>query len=81
LGLQTKKEKEQMKQKKLKDGRVIVDERCSCGHLQSEHGPDQYASKLGVIVEGHGGCLQLECNCQQYRWVGWVFEDGKEGTV
>lgn len=44
----------------------VVDERCYCGHLKSEH---------------YGGYRQLPCNlckCQRFTWFGWVFSDGSE---
>lgn len=46
-------------------GRVIVDEKCECGHLRSSHygiGP----------VAGHGGCGQPSCDCQKFTWTGSV---------
>ena len=53
--------------KELPNGRVIVDERCTCGLLRSEHG--------GLM--GHGGAP----DCLQFTWIGWVFEDEMEGEI
>ena len=46
-------------------GQVIVDERCSCGHVRTEH-----ASRFDV---GNGPCTHLDCGCNQFTWSGWVF--------
>lgn len=60
----------------LKDGKVIVDEMCTCGHLITNHGHEQIElPDQTILVEGHGGCLC--CNCQQYTWESWVIEEKK----
>lgn len=38
-----------------------LDEKCSCGHLKSQHN-DRYQ-------KGHGDCKV--CKCKQFTWVGW----------
>ena len=48
--------------------KTVVDERCYCGHLKSEHGP--------YDAVGYRACLQ--CGCRRFVWYGWVFEDGSE---
>lgn len=48
----------------------VVDERCYCGHLKSEHRATVFD------VEGHGSCK--ECSCDRFTWFGWVFADGSE---
>ena len=50
-----------------KDGRLIVDERCACGHLKSRHG-----DRL-IGVPQHGGCLE-ECDCQRFTFRGYLYE-------
>lgn len=44
--------------------KTVVDERCYCGHLKSEHN------------EGTKACQG--CNCWWFTWFGWVFSDGSE---
>lgn len=50
----------------------IIDERCACGHLRSEHA-DRFAY-------GHGHCTcalatpGVYCGCPQFTWVAHVFE-------
>lgn len=39
-------------------GIVIVDERCACGQLRSEH--------ADTFLYGHGPCH--DSDCPQYRW-------------
>ena len=50
--------------RELPDGRVVVDERCQCGALRSEH--------TGFDKHGPGP------NCDRFTWVGFVYEDGTE---
>lgn len=42
--------------------RNIIDEKCSCGHLRSQHA-DRFA-------KGHGPCNL--CKCAQFTWVEFV---------
>jgi hypothetical protein len=58
----------------------IVDERCACGHLRSEH-----ADNLGGIARGHGPCCAETaetfpgsgvCSCRRFTWAGFVYEYG-----
>jgi hypothetical protein len=65
-----------MKPFKTRDGRVIVDQLCRCGHRFSKHGhrlahlPDQV-----VTVANHGPCLEAGCVCQRFTFAGYVFQD------
>ena len=63
----------------LKNGRVIADEVCTCGHRQNQHGPSQQGATRGLVVNGHGGCIDLNCNCEQFSWGGFVYQDGTIG--
>lgn len=47
-------------------GKQVVDEKCSCKHLKSEHG-----ARFAI---GHGACSHPDCKCKQFTWVGWVTE-------
>ncbi len=54
--------------------RTIVDQKCYCGHLSSEHEPSQrpfggQTYKFG----GHGPCR--ECNCVQFTWQSFVYAE------
>ena len=44
---------------------TIVDAKCVCGHLQSEHND--------TIAYGHGDCSRL-CHCRKFTWAGYVFQ-------
>jgi len=49
--------------------REIVDEKCECGHLKSEHGPSIIQ---GMEIEGgHGECQK--CQCAQFTWEEFVY--------
>lgn len=48
------------------DGATIVDERCACGCLRSEH--------ADTIAFGHGLCT--ECSCPKFSWRGMVIQNG-----
>lgn len=52
-------------QPKEANGQVIVDERCNCKHVRTEHSPR--------FSLGHGPCTHFACPCNQFTWVGWVF--------
>jgi hypothetical protein len=51
----------------MSDGTVVVDEKCGCGHLKSEH--------RATLRPGHGSCLR--CPCTQYRFKTFIFERPK----
>ena len=61
-----------------RDGRLIVDQVCRCGHAQSEHGhrlaelPDTL-----IGVPGHGPCLEGECPCQRFSFKDYIYEEDK----
>ena len=51
---------------------TAIDEKCSCGHLRSEH--------HDTLSYGHGPCAMAVspdgsaiCDCQQFTWTGHVF--------
>ncbi len=44
--------------------KTVVDERCYCGHLKSEHNETKWEC--------------WECPCKRFAWYGWVFSDGSE---
>lgn len=54
--------------KQNSEEKKIVDERCYCGHLKSEHGY--------VVLQGINGCFQ--CSCREFVWFGYIFSDGSE---
>jgi len=51
-----------MKPKTLPDGRVIVDERCSCGSPRSEH-VGRYGPNAAT-------------GCERFMWASLIFADG-----
>ena len=57
----------------------IKDERCSCGHLKSEHYPSSYhigGNLTPLKIGGHGRCSK--CNCTKFTFTDWVGKDGKD---
>ena len=50
------------------DGAVVLDEKCLCGHLCSEH--------ADTISYGHGFCG--ECGCIRFAWVDFVVQNTNE---
>lgn len=51
----------------------VVDERCTCSHAKSEHG--SRTTRLdGTLYREHsdGSCCAQDCDCDQFRWAGWV---------
>ena len=40
----------------------IIDEKCSCGDLRSEH--------RDTVAYGHGPCSL--CGCTKFTWVGFI---------
>ena len=44
----------------------IIDEKCSCGHLRSDH-------INSAFQIGHGFCCV--CGCKQFTWIGWVKDE------
>jgi hypothetical protein len=54
----------------LKDGRIVLDEKCACGHLRTEH-----QDRLRGAAFGHGRCKQSRfCHCDRFTWVAHVFK-------
>ncbi len=47
----------------LKDGRVVVNEMCRCGHVRTRH--------YDTLSPGHGQCLS--CQCPRFTWVKHIF--------
>lgn len=43
-------------------GDVIINERCTCGHLQSAHG----YGLVHAVGSHHGACSA--CDCEKYTW-------------
>lgn len=65
-----------MKPFRTRDGRVIVDQRCQCGHRFTRHGHRQAnLPDVVVPVSHHGPCLESGCNCTRFTFAGFVFED------
>jgi len=54
---------------KLPDGRIIVDEKCSCGCRRSEHEDSTYEY-------GHG---KGPAGCEQFVWVSWIMLEVANG--
>lgn len=50
------------------DGKVVVDEKCTCGCLRSQH----YHS----LAWGHGCCRRPRagCICPKFQFAGFVFQ-------
>jgi hypothetical protein len=69
-------------ERRLRDGRLIVDELCACGLRFSQHSPlvvqdetgEPFKAADGSIVaeEGHGDAV----GCEQFTWVAFILEDG-----
>ncbi len=51
---------------RLKDGRTILDERCTCGRKRTEHAP----GRAGAF--GHGPCAASKC--PQFTWTATLYE-------
>ena len=51
----------------------VVDERCTCGHTKEAHG-SRTTKHGGVLYREHsdGSCCEPDCDCEQFRWAGWV---------
>jgi hypothetical protein len=55
----------------------IINERCECGHLITEHSKQRFFTKFGIIslydgsTFGNGSCAK--CDCQQYTFVDFVY--------
>lgn len=47
----------------------VVDEKCRCGHLKSEH-----TDLHPVYAKGKGACKK--CECERFTWVSFVMKDG-----
>lgn len=52
--------------RRMPDGRLILDERCTCGHLRSEHALP--GCGVRATTSNH-----LECPCLRYTWKTFVF--------
>lgn len=50
---------------------TVVDERCYCGHLRTEHST--------LLAPGHGPCPIKKCDCAKFTWKSYVLSDGSEG--
>ena len=65
-----------MKPFRTRDGRLIVDQLCRCGHLQSRHGhrlaelPDTL-----IGVPRHGPCLEDGCACERFSFKDFVYRE------
>jgi hypothetical protein len=49
---------------------LIMEERCDCGHLRSEH--LHLHLKVGRKTysrEGYGACSKESCSCKRFRWM------------
>ena len=57
--------------RRMPDGRLILDERCTCGHLRSEH----ESPACGVRASSN----HLPCPCRRFTWKAFVFSDLQEG--
>lgn len=49
--------------KQLPDGRIVVDELCTCTHRRTRHAGLTY----------HGLCLVRGCRCGKFTWAAWLF--------
>lgn len=47
----------------MKHGKLglILNERCRCGHLRTEHFDS-------LVAFGHGECTKDDCNCGKFSW-------------
>ena len=48
----------------VKKDKAIVDEKCKCGHLRSEHND--------TLAIGHGDCKV--CECFKFTWTGFIYK-------
>jgi hypothetical protein len=55
------------------NGKVIVDEKCGCGHMRSKH--------YDRFMPGHGHCSDTDCDCPQFTWVKTVFESKRKRSI
>jgi hypothetical protein len=54
---------------KMPDGRVVINERCQCGHLRTQH--------RGIVA--HGTCEEVRaCGCEKYSFAEWILLDVTE---
>ncbi len=54
----------------LPDGTIVIDEKCRCGHLRSEH-----QSALRGAAFGHGRCKKSRfCGCQKFSWAERIYK-------
>ena len=61
-----------MKPFRTRDGRVIVDQRCRCGHAQSRHEQRQGEQSA------RRPCLEDGCPCQNFSFKDFIYEEKKE---
>ena len=45
---------------------TVLDERCTCEHVRSEH--------LDTVAYGHGRCYHAECGCAKYTWKSFILK-------
>lgn len=68
-----------MKPFRTRDGRVIIDQLCSCGHRQSEHSRQRIELSDDVVdIHGHGQCAVCGCRCERFNFRDFIFR--KERT-
>jgi hypothetical protein len=48
-------------------------EMCSCGHFGGSSNDDKQ-QHIAHFQKGHGRCM--DCNCQQFTWVGFCDKSG-----
>lgn len=63
-----------MKPFRTRDGRVIIDQLCACGHRQSEHSRRRIELSEGELsIEGHGSCAVGDCRCERFNFRDFIF--------
>ena len=63
-------------------GDYIVDSRCKCGHLESEHGSE--TTKLSTLMLRHphaGNCCESQCACPRFTWESFVTLEEKAAML
>jgi hypothetical protein len=61
----------------------VVDERCRCGHLLSDHGSRTTKMDNGQMlrINHHGNCCNGNCRCPQFTWAGFVTAEEMADTL
>lgn len=61
----------------LTDGRIVVNELCTCGHFRTQHGGLVHHGMClaGPNTRGHRKLTPLVCRCHQFRWAQFVLAD------